>query len=146
MGRRWPQPWRINAEIASRRDDLRRISARSPIHEHTRPKVKRPGDLLGMANGVFDRESAALRYSKEDEAVEARGLDDAFEIARRMHRRTHPDRSCVGKAVQAAVVAYKREAAGQAVDPMSPNRAFPIEVEMGHPVRGTHDRRPGSAD
>ena len=79
-GSSWPQPWRMSTEIASRRAISEAIAARPPS-TNISAADHQAGNLFGMAICVFDREGAALRYSKQDEAVEASGLHHAFEIA-----------------------------------------------------------------
>ena len=98
-----------------------------------------------MPDRVLDRNGAALRDSKQDKAVEPAGLDHAFEVSDEgFEGRILAGR--VGQAIQSPVITQKSEAAGECIDPVSPNRAFPVEFEMRHPMRRTHDRRPGSGD
>src|SRR5882724_4332412 len=101
-------------------------------------------DALGMASGVGDSDGAALRMAEQSEFVETGGVDDNFQI---MHPGFEGDvfNFPSGEAVAAAIVADNAGAAGEVAHPMTPDGAFPFEIEMIETV-GDFDEGMAGAD
>ena len=121
------------------RGDLVGAAALAPAL-HIAAVKNEAGDALGMSHGVGDRHRAALRHAEQREALEPARIDDALQVG------DHRLEGKVGhvpvrQAVAALVVANKRVPLRQAVDPVLPDRALPVELEVRHPVGRPNDRR-----
>ena len=90
-----------------------------------------------MADGVRDRDGTALRDPEEWESLELQRVHHGLEVP-------HPGVEGklvdvpLGQPTASLVVADQRMIAGQLPDPMAPDRALHIELEMAEPVRGLH--------
>ena len=102
-------------------------------------------DPLGMPRGVDERDRRALRHPEQREAVDARGVDDGLEVG---DPGLHGELAelAVGEPAPSLVVADERVAVAQLGQPVTPDRALPVEVEMRQPRRRPHDRRPAAVD
>src|SRR6185437_5322535 len=94
---------------------------------------------LGMAKRVRDRDGAALRDAEQGEAVQLQVVDDGLEIADPGLERELVDRP-VGEAAAALVVADQSVIAGQLPDPVAPDRALAVVLEVTEPVGRLHQR------
>ena len=100
------------------------------------------GDALGVARGVHDREGPALRDTEEVELREPGGVDHGLQVPHPRLERDVLDIP-IREAAAALVVPDHRVPLAQSLEPVPPQRAVPIELEMGEPGRGAHERRSG---
>jgi hypothetical protein len=102
-------------------------------------------DALRVARRVRNRHRAALRHPEEDDALESGGVDDRLEVGDpRVERQVIylP----VRKAAPALVVPDERVHLPQAGEPVPPDRAVPVELQVSEPCRGPHQRRTAAMD
>src|SRR5690606_10240194 len=102
-------------------------------------------DPLGMANGILDRDRAALRHAEQVEALYPQGVDDqreVFDPGVEIEAAIGP----VRQPAAALVIANEGEVSCEEGDEMPPYRAFPRELEMREPVRGPDERRAVAVD
>ena len=95
---------------------------------------------LGMAGRVGDGDGAALRNTKQREAVQPEVVDHGLQVLQPRAERQVGD-VVVGQAASPLVVAHQHVLAGQPDEPVAPHRALPVVVEMGDPVGGPHQWR-----
>ena len=98
------------------------------------------GDPLRVPRGVRHRDRRALRDAEQRKALQAGGVDDRLQIADPGLDRQLADLR-VREAAAALVVAQDRVALAKPIEPMAPDRAFPVQLEMGQPGRDPHQRR-----
>ena len=99
-----------------------------------------PLDSFGMTRGIRDGCRRPLRYPEQHETVEPGGVDDALEVRHPAVQRDLSGRP-IGQATTALVVPNERVPFAQPLQPVTPDRAPPVELEMSEPVPGLHDRR-----
>ncbi len=97
-------------------------------------------DALRMPGRVGDRERRALRRTEQGEAREAGSCDDRLEIGEPRRERDIGDVP-VGKTAAALVVSHECVVSREFGQPRAPDRAFPVALEVGHPVGRAHERR-----
>src|SRR5579862_2632613 len=97
-----------------------------------------------MANSVGDRDGTALRMAEEREFVESGGVDNHLQIVHPGFERNVRDIPG-GETVSAAVVSEDAGASGKIAHPVTPDRAFPFEIEMIETVCD-FDQRVAGAD
>ena len=93
-----------------------------------------------MARRIRDRDGPALREAEDREMLEPELVDDGLEVPTMRLEREVVD-VVIGEAVAPLVVAHECATLREADEPMPPHRALPVVVEVGDPVRGTHERR-----
>src|SRR5262249_17299997 len=97
-------------------------------------------NLLGMPGRIFDSDRATPAGSDHGKPLEARRVDDAFEIA-------YPglERKILGVAIRestaAGVVSEQFVVTREDVQPRPPGKAAPLVLEMREPGRRHHQRR-----
>ena len=91
-------------------------------------------DPLRMTGRVGDRHRAALGHTEQREPLQAEVVDDGFEV---LHEGVEREVVDVVRRQPAAplVVADELAPPGEADEPVAPDRALPVVVEMGDPVR-----------
>lgn len=93
-------------------------------------------DTLWMAYRVGNGDRASLRMAEEGEFIEPSGVDDGFEIVNPGFE-GNIFHIPLGEAVAAAVVAKDAVGLGHVPNPVVPDSAFPLKIEMveaiGHP-------------
>jgi hypothetical protein len=97
-------------------------------------------DPFRVTHRVGDGDRRALRYAEQCEAFDAGGVDHALEIADPVVDRESLHLA-IGQPAAALVVTHDRMARAKAAQPMPPNRASPVMLEMGEPVGRLDDRR-----
>ena len=102
-----------------------------------------PGHALRMPHGVRDGHRAALREADQREPLEPRRVHHQLEV---LDPRVEVEGLDVPVRQPAAtlVVADQPVSSRERVDPVRPDRALPLQVEVGQPVRRLDQRRPGS--
>ncbi len=95
----------------------------------------------GMTHRISDGDRRALADRQQVEAFELEAIGDAFEVVDEGLER-QVGRIPVAEAVAALVVADERAAARELLDPVPPQRAVPVVLDMVEPVRGLDRRRP----
>ena len=100
------------------------------------PRVGReedqPADALRVAGGVGDGHRAALRHAQQREALEARGVDDGFEVSHPRLEREVLD-VAIREPAPALVVAQDGVRLAQRGPPVPPDRALPVVLEVREP-------------
>jgi hypothetical protein len=95
---------------------------------------------LRVADGVCDGRGRTLGEAEQRKALELHGVDHRLEVA-------HPGLEgnlggiAVGEAAATRVEAHQRVAARQALDPVAPDGAAPVVLEVREPVGRLHERR-----
>ena len=93
------------------------------------------GNAFRVENGISEGNRTALGDAEQREAVEPSGVDHGLEVEdgrREREVRYVPIR----EATAALVIANQGVVASQLLEPVVPDRALPIELEVRHPVRG----------
>ena len=135
-----PQPSSINLIWASKAVELVSASgSRRSGPARERAEQHEVADALGMARGVGDRDRAALRDAEQREPVELGGVDDGLEI-RDQDVERGVGRVAVRQAAAARVVAMEAVALAERVEPGTPHRRLPVDVDVGQPVGGPDER------
>ena len=98
------------------------------------------GDPLRVPRGVGHRDRRALRDAQQRKPVQAGGVDDRLQITDPGLDRRLADLR-VRKAAAALVVTHNSVALAEPIEPMAPDRAFPVQLEMGQPGRDPYQRR-----
>jgi hypothetical protein len=99
-------------------------------------------DALGVTARILDGDGPALREREQRELIQAGGVDHRFQVG---HERVQVELARIGirQPAAALVVAKDREAAAQLLEPVAPDRALPVVLEVGQPVRDLDERRSG---
>src|SRR5262245_6949083 len=100
---------------------------------------------LGVPRGISDCDCAASRTAEQREPLQAGGIDDRLEVAHCFVERARCNIP-VRETVATTVVAHEAKASRQCLDTWPEDEAAPIPVQMGHPVRGAHQRPPCTTD
>ena len=109
------------------------------------PVEDEPGEPFGMPRRVHERHRGSLRDAEQREALETRRRDDGLEI-RDPRLDGEIAELAVGQAASALVVPDDRVAVPQLGQPVAPDRALPVEVEVRQPRRRPHERRSAAVD
>ncbi len=88
-----------------------------------------------MASRVGDRDGAPLRDPEQREPYQFQGVHHGFEVPDPRVERELFDRP-VGESAAPLVVAHQRVVAGELPDPVPPDRAVAVKLEMAEPVGG----------
>ena len=99
-----------------------------------------PLDSFGMARGICDAGRRPLRYPEQHEAVGPGGVDNALEIRHPAVQRELSGRP-IGKATTPLVVPNERVPFAHPLQPVTPHRAPPVDLDVSEPVAGFHYRR-----
>ena len=94
-----------------------------------------------MAHGKSDRDRCTLADPEQVEFLDAGGVHHALEVVDEGFERDFR-RIPVGHAVGALVIADQRVAGRELLEPVPPDGALPVMLEMVEPIRGLHERRP----
>ena len=101
---------------------------------------------LGIPGGVLDRGRPAARQGQQRKALKCSSVHHGSEIADIGVKRWHAGKLSVRESAAALVVADKRVAPAELPDPMPPDRALQLVVEVGHPVARLDQRRTLAVD
>src|SRR6266542_1563551 len=93
-----------------------------------------------MANGVGDRDRAALRESEQDEPVELGRIDHCLEISHEALERELL-RLAIREPASALVVPDDAVTTPELFEPVLPDRALPVVLQVREPVRSLDDGR-----
>ena len=92
-----------------------------------------------MPDGVSDRNRATLRYAEEGESIDARGIDNRFEVVHELFKCEVRDLT-IRQPVASSVVSDEGMIARQFPVKMPPDRTFKIKFDVGHPMPGFDER------
>ena len=98
-------------------------------------------DPFGVAGRVGKGDGRSLGYAEQSEAVDAYGVHHCLEVCHPRVDREVADLT-VRQAAPALVVPDQRVAGGEPLEPMPPDRALPVELEVRQPGCRPYDRRP----
>src|SRR5215207_10982798 len=103
---------------------------------------------IRMAHRVGDRGGTALRQAQEREALQPGRIDYGLQILDPRVEREAIDFP-VRETTASLVVAHHGSSPRQPLEPVPPDRAAPVELQMGQPVRSLDQGRsagPGGVD
>jgi len=94
---------------------------------------------LRMPDSVSDRNRATLRYAKKRESIDARGIDNRFEVVHESFKCDVYDLS-IREPIPTGIVSEEGMITRQFLVEIPPDRTFKIKFDVGHPVAGLDER------
>src|SRR5665647_1296589 len=104
------------------------------------PVQDQVGDALRMRVRKIDGDGPSLGHTEQGEAAQPRRFDHGLEVSTPRAKRVLLG-VAIGEAAAAVVIPNDREPLAERVQPMAPERARPVEVEMRKPGPDPHQRR-----
>ena len=141
---------RVRPARADRRRHRLGVRARLVAAPHPAPRVAavedEAADPLGMPHRV--RRARSPRPARRPSSVKRSSPSASTTVSRSATQVLHRELAelVVGEPAAALVVADERVAVAELGQPVTPDRALPVEVEMRQPGRRPHDRRPAAVD